>query len=127
MKVVKFRDLKYIPASHEDPKLPGAVKKILFKESDFIKGHLQMINWAKVPVKRAFVPHYHEDMEEVFIIIKGRGKMTVDNQMVDLVKGDAVLVPVGAVHSLANLGKSDLEYLAIGVSLQKGGRTIVVE
>lgn len=126
MKIVRFKKLKYVPASHEDPKKPSVLKKVLLTNQDLIAGKIQMINWAKLPVEKTFAAHYHQDMQEIFIIITGRAKMITDDEEIIVEKGDTVVVPVGAIHAMTNLGKVDVEYLAIGVSWQKGGQTVVV-
>lgn len=127
MKKIVFRDLPFIPASHEDPKDPGALKKILFDKMDFSRnGKIQMVNWAILKKGKSFAPHYHEDMDEVFIIISGKVRMRVDKEEEMLGKGDAVLVPIRAIHQMKNIGEMDVNYLVIGISLGKGGKTVTI-
>jgi mannose-6-phosphate isomerase-like protein (cupin superfamily) len=127
VKVVNFKDLEFIPASHEDPKNPGVLKKVLFLKDDFQKGHVQMINWAYLPKGKSFQNHYHEDMEEAFILISGQAEMIVGEEKIEMLKGDALVVPKKTNHLMKNIGKTDLEYIVVGVSLGKNGKTIVVE
>lgn len=125
MKKVTFKNLKFIPASHEDPQNPGVLKKVLYTYRDFVaNGRVQMINWARLRKGRSFVSHYHEDMDEIFIIVSGKVKVRVDNKEDVLEKGDAVLVPMEKVHQMENIGDEDANYLVIGVSLGKGGQTV---
>ncbi|MCL5432615.1 MAG: cupin domain-containing protein [Patescibacteria group bacterium] len=126
MKIVKAKKLKYIPASHEDKNNPGVFKKILFENRDFIDGKIQMINWAKLPVHKTFRQHYHEDMEEIFIVLKGKVTILIDQEKIELKKGDAVLVPMNKAHKMSNTGNTIVEYIVIGISLGKGGKTVVV-
>lgn len=124
MKIVRGKDLQFIPASHENPQDPGVYKKILLQRKDLIKGNIQMINWAKLPRGKSFQPHFHEDMEEVFIILNGEVEIKAGGEIEKLSKGDAVLVAVQDVHSMKNISKEDVEYMVIGNSLNKGGKTI---
>jgi mannose-1-phosphate guanylyltransferase/mannose-1-phosphate guanylyltransferase/mannose-6-phosphate isomerase len=126
MKIVRFNDLAYTPASHEDAADPGVWKKVLLIKPDFIQGHPQMINWALLPAGRAFRAHYHEDMQEVFIITEGRARITVGDETGELSAGDAVVIPPGAVHVMEAPGPEDVRYIALGISSGRGGRTIVV-
>ena len=126
MKIVRFKDLEFIPASHEDKKSPGVWKKILLEKKEFIKGRVQMVNWAKLPVKKGFKPHYHQDMQEIFIIIKGKAQIKIEKKEAILKKGDAVIIPISKIHTMKNIGKETVEYLVIGISLGKGGKTINV-
>lgn len=126
MKTITFKSLSFIPASHEDQESPGALKKVLFTIKDFHpEGKIQMINWAKLPYGKVFACHFHEDMEEVFIISAGKVRIRVGKEIEKLEKGDAVLIPMGVSHQIENIGAEDADYIAIGISLGKGGRTIL--
>jgi mannose-6-phosphate isomerase-like protein (cupin superfamily) len=126
MKVVKNVDLKFIPASHEDPQNPGVFKKVLVGKNDLIKGQIMMINWAKLPVGKSFATHYHEDMEEVFIILNGKTKVKVGEKEAELERGDAVITPIKTVHEMANISTEDVYYIALGISKGEGGRSVNV-
>jgi mannose-6-phosphate isomerase-like protein (cupin superfamily) len=71
--------------------------------------------------------HYHEYMEEVFIILSGEAEFEIDGEKETLEATDAVYVPQQAKHQMKNIGTGDLEYLAIGVVTKSGGKTVVVE
>lgn len=126
MKIVKLKNLKYIPASHENPKNPGVLKKVLFIYKDLLPGRIQMINWAKLGPDKSFSPHFHEDMEEIFIILSGKVRLTIDNESKILEKGDAVIIPCKVTHKMVNVAKGNVFYLAIGLTLEGKGRTINV-
>jgi len=130
MKIVRSNAMQFIAASHEDPSRPGALKRVLFKKGDFIEGHVQMVNWAKIPVGQGFAAHYHEDMQELFVIVSGRARIKIKDEgreeEEELGAGDGVLVPVRSVHSMLNVGEEDVVYLVVGVSAGEGGKTVVV-
>lgn len=125
MRVVRFNGLDFIPASHEDPKDPGALKKILLQRDDIPPVRIQMINWAKIPIGKSFAPHYHEKMIEVFIIMTGKVKVKIDKEEAILEKGDMVIASEGQVHTFENISNEDVNYLAMGVVTSEGGKTIV--
>lgn len=127
MKIVRFKDLNFIPASHEDPQDPGALKKILLKRDDLPSGRIQMINWAKLPKGRTFAPHYHEQMIEVFIILNGRVKAKIGSDEAILEKGDMVIAMEKEIHSFENLADEDVDYIAIGIVTSSGGKTVNVK
>ncbi len=127
MHITRFDAHTYVPASHEDSVDPGVWKKVLFSRADSISGSVQMINWAHLPAGRIFRGHYHEDMQEIFIIVKGRPRITIDNETAELGPGDGVVIPEGAVHVMeAPSGQEDVEYIALGISRGAGGKTITV-
>jgi mannose-6-phosphate isomerase-like protein (cupin superfamily) len=126
MRVIRGTELKFMAASHEDPGNPGVLKKVLLQRDDLIEGRVQMINWALLPAGQAFRAHYHEDMEEVFIIISGRAEITVDKERTKLQEGDAVVIPARGIHKMKNIGGEDVEYVVVGVSGGTLGRTVNV-
>jgi len=126
MHIIRFLDTHYQPASHEDPQDPGVLKKVLLKRNELAEGNIQMINWALLPVGKAFAPHYHEDMEEVFIILSGEVVITLNQETGKLTKGDAIVIPAKTVHQMENTGNGDVEYIALGISLMGQGRTVNV-
>ena len=127
MHIVRSDHIPFVPAAHEDPNEPGAVKRVMAQKADFIDGRLQMINWAKLPANKSFRQHYHQDMQEVFVIVRGRASMEIDGETAKLGPGDLVIVPAGSVHSMTTLGNQDVEYLVIGISSGRGGQTVVVD
>ena len=126
MRVIRANDREYIPASHEDPTKPGVLKKVLATKAEIIDGKVQMINWAKLPVGTSFRLHYHEDMEETFIVVCGTAQMRIADQTFELNKGDTAVVAPREIHEMHNIGDVDVEYVVIGVSTGENGRTIVV-
>jgi len=115
-----------VPASHENPLAPGVWKKVLFGKAEFQPGRVQMVNWARLPAGSQFAAHYHEDMQEVFVIVQGVAEMTVSGQTAELRRGDAILVDVREVHQMRALGTDDVEYVVFGVASGQEGRTVVV-
>lgn len=82
-------------------------------------------NWAFVdhlliPPGASVGKHFHSGVEEVYLVIEGRGSITVDDETADLVKGDAVPVSAGEIHSLENASGAPFEFIIYGVALEKG-------
>jgi len=125
--IVRFNQHEYVPASHENPDAPGVWKKVLLTRSDLSPGGIQMINWARLPVGSSFQAHYHEDMEEVFIILNGRVSITVNGESAELGKADTVVIPARSTHVMTNICDEDVCYIAVGITQQGRGRTVVVE
>ncbi len=117
----------FIPATHEDPKEPGVLKRVIATQREFQAGQVQMLNWARLPVGSSFQPHYHEDMQEVFVLCSGDVIMTCGEQTVTMQAGDTVIVNPEEIHQMQNVGDVGAEYIVFGISAQKGGRTVVVD
>ncbi|MDO8451604.1 MAG: cupin domain-containing protein [bacterium] len=126
MKVIRNSTRDFLPASHEDPTDPGAVKKILIRREDLLPGRSQMINWATLLPGKSFRPHYHEAMDEVFVILDGTVEITIGQEKETLERGDAVVIPEGEIHTMKNLTDREVSYIAIGLTHNLGGKTVVV-
>ncbi len=126
MQIIRLSQLRKIPASHEDPAGPGVLKQILLKRDDLSSGRVQMINWSILLTGKPFRAHYHEAMDEVFIILDGEVEITVNKEKETLGKGDAVVIPEGAVHAMKNLTDREVSYITIGIARDASGKTVVV-
>ncbi len=127
MKVIRFHDVTKVPASHEDPKDPGVLKQVLLRRDDLVPGRIQMINWSTLLPGKPFRPHYHEAMDEIFIILNdGEVEIAIGEEKEIFKKGDAVVIPEGAIHIMRNLTDQEVPYLAIGIARREGGKTVVV-
>jgi quercetin dioxygenase-like cupin family protein len=126
MKLVRGNSIPFVPASHENPDNPGCLKRVLVCRDDLIEGQVQMVNWSLLPFGSSFQRHYHQDMQEVFVIIEGHVQMQVDTHTHELNPGDAILIEPNEVHNMTNLGDRDATYLVFGISKQLGGKTIQV-
>ena len=127
MKIIRGSDVEFVPASHENPDDPGCLKRVLAGKEDLLDGRVQMVNWSRLPVGKSFQPHYHEDMQEVFVLIEGDAEMKVDGQTARLSGGDAILIEPRETHAMANTGDADVSYVVFGISLQQGGKTVIVD
>lgn len=127
MKIIHLKNIPQVPASHENPQNPGVLKQVLFRKDDLPKGTIQMINWSTLLPEKTFQNHYHEAMDEIFIILDGHVKVTMNNEVETLTKGDAVVVPANHHHTMTNMGDTPVHYIAIGIVSGEGGRTVIVE
>jgi len=66
-----------------------------------------------LPPDCAVIPHHHRELEEIYYITSGRGVMTVGDESCEVVSGDAVYVPRGQKHSLANTGSEPIRLLLV--------------
>ena len=66
-----------------------------------------------LPPDCAVIPHHHRELEEIYYITSGCGVMTVGDESCEVVSGDAVYVPRGLKHSLANTGSEPIRLLLV--------------
>jgi len=55
----------------------------------------------------------HKHRSEKWNIVSGHGLVTVDKKEIEVGPGSVVDVPVGAVHRIANTGKSKLVFIEV--------------
>ncbi len=66
-----------------------------------------------LPAGAAVGRHHHLQTEEVYYLLEGRGRMTVNDETREVSAGDAVFIPRGATHTLENTGNAPLRLLLI--------------
>jgi len=71
----------------------------------------QSLAEATVPPGGATQPHRHPATEEIYYILSGAGRMQVGDESRDVGPLDAILIPPGARHTIANIGRKDLVFL----------------
>ncbi len=87
-------------------------------------------NWAffdhlLIPVGSTVGRHYHAGVDEVYLVIKGKGKVYVNDECADIAYGDAVPVKAGEIHSLESSATDPLELVVYGIALEKGKLDVV--
>jgi mannose-6-phosphate isomerase-like protein (cupin superfamily) len=72
------------------------------------------LSYQRVPPGCRFpYGHTHETQEEVYVIVRGSGRMKLDDEIVDLEQWDAVRVPPGTWRGY-EAGPEGLELLVVG-------------
>ncbi len=63
--------------------------------------------------------HRHTGVEEVYYVMNGSGEVQVNGETAAIAKGDAVPVLLNQVHAFRNNGSEDLEFMIVGIAIQK--------
>jgi mannose-6-phosphate isomerase-like protein (cupin superfamily) len=61
----------------------------------------------------------HENIEEIYYVMHGKGSVLIDGKQATISKGDAFFVLLGEAYSITNDSGEDLELLFVGVALDK--------
>lgn len=77
---------------------------------------------VKAGQRQAFA-HRHENAEEVYVILRGAGRMKLDEDIIDVGPLDAIRVAPGVTRAF-EAGDEDLEMLAFGPRHQGDGEII---
>lgn len=96
------------PVSHN----PAAKKQVWFRKGDLPP--FTQIARVVVPPGEVLTAHAHADMHELFIILEGTARMTVDGHPHDLKTGDAIALTPGENHELSNPSKLPVALCVVG-------------
>lgn len=78
-----------------------------------LKGNSRLCSVISLEPGASIGHHIHENEEEIYYILKGKGLVMDDGEPVEVSVGDAILTRDGAGHSIENIGDEDLEFMAI--------------
>ena len=71
----------------------------------------QSLAEATLPPGASTGAHRHSKSEEIYYVLSGRGRMTVENETREVKPLDGILLPPGTLHILANIGEEPLVFL----------------
>lgn len=101
----------------------GGRGKILYRRiwgNEQFKTNWLFVNHYVVPPGSTIGYHRHDHIEEVYYILSGKGRMTVDDITFDVKAGDAGSCILHGAHGLWNNSNEDIELLSIAVAVIKG-------
>jgi mannose-6-phosphate isomerase-like protein (cupin superfamily) len=101
------RNIDQVPAF--TTKDGSVIRELLAHRNSCIRR--QSLAEARLPAGAATTPHHHPRTEEIYYILDGHGRMQVDQAARDVGPGDAIAIPPGAVHQIANVGTGTLKFL----------------
>lgn len=78
-----------------------------------LRGGWEAVEWARIPPGGVSGEHLHTRTEEVYVLLSGRGEITLDGRPSPVRAGDAILTGLGTTHGLRNAGTEALEWLVI--------------
>ena len=70
------------------------------------------ITWVDVPPGAEQRAHSHEDSEQVYVIVRGGGRMPVAGDEEEVGAGDLVFIPPATDHGIVNDGDETLVYVS---------------
>ena len=85
------------------------IRELLAHRNSAIRN--QSLAEARVPVGAITESHCHPKTEEIYYILEGRGRMTIDGERRVVGPGDAIAIPPQAIHQIENTGEVVLRFL----------------
>ena len=87
----------------------------------------QSLAEARLPPGGATTKHFHPKAEEIYYILTGGGKMTIDAETRSVGPGDAIAIPPGKVHQIVNDGPVPLVFLCCCAPAYEHDDTVLVD
>jgi mannose-6-phosphate isomerase-like protein (cupin superfamily) len=101
----------------------GEAMEVRFAQEDVGAEETGLSHHRVKPNKRQPFGHNHEQAEEVYVVIRGSGRMKLDDEVIEVEELDAIRVAPQVTRAF-EAGEDGLEYLAFGVH-HKGDGEIV--
>ncbi len=90
-------------------------------------GQTREVSHHVVQVRDREAPHIHKNHDVTVVMLRGQGYLMWEKERVDLVAGDVLFIPRGAVHYFVNTHSGPTVALAIYSPAFDGKDTIPVE
>jgi len=71
------------------------------------------VTWVTVPGGAKQTLHSSGEAEQAYVVVRGRGTMSVAGDTQDVAEGDLILVPPATEHSIGNDGEAELVCVSI--------------
>ena len=84
------------------------------------KTNIEFLDHLILPPDTSIGYHQHTKGEEIYYIMHGKGRMTVNDKTWDVCKGDAIPCPFNGSHGIYNNSGKELEIFVLAISMNKG-------
>ncbi len=71
------------------------------------------VTWLEIPAGAEQALRSDEEAEQVYVVVRGAGAMSVAGDTQDVGEGDLILVPPATDHSIANNGEETLACVSV--------------
>jgi mannose-6-phosphate isomerase-like protein (cupin superfamily) len=85
-------------------------------DGDYYERHIVNVDRLAMSVAvvmpgKSVPPHTHQNEEQTYYILRGRGQVVMGGEKFDLAADSAIYIPRGVEHSTHNTGDQVLEYI----------------
>ena len=105
------RNLKEIPI--EEAHGGRGSRQLLFTQSHLNGNSLDAITKGFLPANSVFDWHNHIDIDEMFIVLKGKGKFYCEKEETDYAEGDVFSTPANLSHKIEATEDSEFYFIRV--------------
>ncbi|HOQ01822.1 MAG TPA: cupin domain-containing protein [Acetivibrio clariflavus] len=91
----------------------GSVEILHIFKQEELKGKARLCAKITINPGCSIGLHQHDNEEEIFYVIKGKGTVNDNGTLSEVKEGDAIITGNGASHAVENTGGEPLELMAI--------------
>ena len=102
---------QHISTSPENRRGDGQVSRLLLAPGQFGSRELA-VTWVDAAPGSQQPLHAHPESEQVYVIVRGRGRMIVAGEEQEVEPGTLVFIPAGAEHAIRNDTTDDLTFVS---------------
>ena len=89
--------------------LPGLIHQTLASHKDGLKNTEV---WMQTVEPGGETPVHYHDCEEVIVIIRGSGRLSIDEKAIEFGPNSTLIIPSDIVHQLVNSGSEEIYLIA---------------
>lgn len=112
--IIKKSQIKTDESNLKDGK--GMVKREFLVESDNLRGKAKLFSRITIPPGNSIGMHDHTDDFEIYYILKGKGQVLDNGELVEVTDGDIVYTADGNSHYIENIGNEELDFIAVVIN-----------
>jgi len=101
------------------------IRDILSPRNSSIRN--QSLAEARVLPGKSTEEHIHPKTEEIYYVLKGKGRIRIEGEERDVKSGDGIAILPGKCHKIWNTGKSDLVFLCCCAPAYTHEDTVITE
>ncbi|HEU5376211.1 MAG TPA: cupin domain-containing protein [Ktedonobacteraceae bacterium] len=110
MKIIK-KPGETVP--REDAHGGSGGRRLYVSDSELENADFQAMTYGFLPPKAKFVWHNHEGIEEIMLVLKGKGIVRDRDGEYPYKEGDLFIYPQNIEHEIENTGDEEHEYIFI--------------
>jgi len=75
---------------------------------EIARSDTQSVHLVYMPAGRRVRAHYHRERDEFYVIIQGRAKLRIKNDVIEVGEGYVAFIPRGTIHGIESVGVDPL-------------------